>query len=67
VETEAGLWEGLFSRDVTTTVLAVSHRRPALTRAGTVLVMDDGKVVAAGKAADLLRTSPLFREMWAED
>lgn len=67
VETEAELWEGLFARDETATVLAVSHRRPALTRADTVLVMDDGKVVAAGKAADLLRTSPLFREMWAED
>lgn len=65
VETEAELWEGLLSRDEDTTVLAVSHRRPALLRADKVLVMDAGQVVAAGTAKDLLRTSPLFMEMWA--
>lgn len=67
VETEAELWEGLFSRQRATTVLAVSHRRPALSRADQVVVMEDGRVVAAGKASDLLETSALFREMWSED
>ncbi len=67
VETEAELWEGLFSRGETTTVLAVSHRRPALKRADQVVVMDGGRVVAAGKADELMETSPLFREMWADD
>lgn len=65
VETEAELWEGLFSKDQPSTVLAVSHRRPALARADQVLVMDAGRVVAAGKAAELLKKSPLFKEMWA--
>lgn len=65
VETEAELWEGLFARDGTTTVLAVSHRRPALSRADRVVVMDGGRVVAVGKAKDLLETSPLFAEMWS--
>lgn len=64
VETEAELWEGLFVREPTTTVLAVSHRRPALLRAGQVVVMDGGRVVARGTAAELLKSSPLFREMW---
>ncbi len=67
VETEAELWEGLFSRGETTTVLAVSHRRPALQRADQVVVMDGGRIVAAGKAVELMETSPLFREMWADD
>lgn len=67
VVTEAELWEGLFSRDTTTTVLAVSHRRPALMRADLVVVMDAGRVVARGKATDLLKTSPVFGEMWSTD
>lgn len=67
VETEAELWPGLLSRDRATTVLAVSHRRPALMRADQVLVMDAGRVAAAGKAGELSSTSPIFREMWAGD
>jgi ATP-binding cassette subfamily B protein len=65
VETEAELWEGLFARDVTTTVLAVSHRRPALMRADLVVVMEAGRVVARGSATELLASSPLFGEMWS--
>lgn len=64
VETETELWEGLFARELTTTVLAVSHRRPALMRADLVVVMDAGRVVARGSAPDLLESSPLFGEMW---
>lgn len=64
VETEAELWEGLFSRAETTTVLAVSHRRPALARADVVLVMDEGRVVDSGTAEALLQRSELFTEMW---
>lgn len=66
VETEAELWEGLFAQGTNTTVLAVSHRRPALTRADVVVVMEAGRVVATGKAAALLGTSSLFREMWGD-
>jgi ABC-type multidrug transport system fused ATPase/permease subunit len=32
-----------------------------------VIVMDEGRVVATGRAEELIKTSPLFREMWAED
>ncbi len=64
VETEAELWEGLFAQDPATTVLAVSHRRPALVRADLVVVMDGGRVVARGKAAELIESSELFRQMW---
>lgn len=67
VETEAELWESLFSRDGMTTVLAISHRRPALTRADQVVVMDGGRVVGRGTAEELLKTSAVFREMWAGD
>lgn len=64
VETEAQLWSGLLARETNHTVLAVSHRRPALMRADLVVVMDGGRIVATGTADDLLDTSPIFREMW---
>ena len=64
VETETELWEGLFAQEGAGTVLAVSHRRPALARADLVIVMDGGQIVARGKAADLLESSDIFGEMW---
>jgi len=63
VETEAALWERLFARPATT-ALVVSHRRPALSRADRVLVMDQGRIVARGTAATLLKGSALFRDLW---
>jgi ABC-type multidrug transport system fused ATPase/permease subunit len=41
--------------------------REALKRADQVIVMDEGRVVATGKAEELMKTSLVFREMWAED
>lgn len=67
VETEAELWDGLFAQDPNTTVLAVSHRRPALSRADLVLVMEDGQVVDRGTAKELLERSPAFTEMWGKE
>ncbi len=63
VETEASLWDGLFSRrDVT--CLVVSHRRPVLQRADRILVMDEGRVVAEGRLPELLETEPVMRRLW---
>lgn len=64
VETEAELWEGLLTRDGSTTVLAVSHRRPALMRADQVIVLDAGRLVARGSARELLDTDSVLSEMW---
>lgn len=63
VETEAALWDRLFS-DATTTALVVSHRRPALRRADQVLVMEAGRIVDRGTADDLLERSATFRQLW---
>jgi ATP-binding cassette subfamily B protein len=67
VDTEKTLWERLFAEHAESTALVVSHRRPALQRADQIVVLDGGRVVASGKLADLLETSPEFRDLWATE
>jgi ATP-binding cassette subfamily B protein len=64
VDTEKTLWGRLFAEHAESTALVVSHRRPALQRADQIIVLDEGRVVAAGKLAELLETSPEFRNLW---
>jgi ABC-type multidrug transport system fused ATPase/permease subunit len=66
VATEQQLWRRLFAQD-RPTCLAVSHRREALRRAGEILVLDEGRVVARGDAAALLAGCALFQRIWGED
>lgn len=63
-ETEALLWRRLFAQEGAT-VLCVSNRRTALEQADQILLLEEGRLVAAGPLAELLRTSPAMRELWA--
>ncbi|HEY1425036.1 MAG TPA: ABC transporter ATP-binding protein, partial [Caulobacteraceae bacterium] len=62
--TEQRLWDGLVAAGHT--LLAVSHRRAALARATTILVMAEGRIVARGRFDDLLASSPAFARLWGD-
>ena len=60
VATEQALWRGLFAGG-RRTCLAVSHRREAFRRADEIVLLDEGRIVARGTAAELCNWSELFR------
>ena len=62
VETETQLWQRL--HDEGRAALVVSTRRPALSRADRIVLLDDGRVVDTGTADELRQRSALFRELW---
>jgi ABC-type multidrug transport system fused ATPase/permease subunit len=65
VRTEHTFWERLFASGQHS-CLAVSHRLEAYRHATEILVLEDGHIAARGTLRELLRDSPLFREVWHE-
>src|SRR5215472_11401028 len=62
---EAALRETVAETALTTTVLVVAHRLSTVTMADRIIVMDAGKVKAAGTHAELVASDPLYAELAA--
>jgi ABC-type multidrug transport system fused ATPase/permease subunit len=62
---EAALRETIAEAAVRTTVLVVAHRLSTVTMADRIIVMDVGRVKAAGTHAELVASDPLYAELAA--
>lgn len=63
-ETERKILEGLFARLENQSVLVVSHRVNALEYMDEIIVLNQGKVLAKGDHATLLKTCDYYKETW---
>jgi subfamily B ATP-binding cassette protein MsbA len=48
-------------------IIVIAHRRETIEAADQVVILDDGRVVAAGRPDDLARAEPLYAELYLDD
>jgi ATP-binding cassette subfamily B protein len=65
VETEAKIQTALATLRAGRTNFIVAQRISTVLSADKILVLDDGRVVAAGNHGELMTTSPIYREIYA--
>ncbi len=64
LETEAEIQEAFRDAARGRTTIIVAHRVTSIIDADRILILDEGRVVADGTHAELLNTSPIYRELY---
>jgi len=64
VETETKIQDALEQLIKSSTTFVVAQRISTVLRADKIIVIDRGKIVAEGKHKELLKTSPIYREIY---
>jgi ATP-binding cassette, subfamily B, multidrug efflux pump len=64
VETETRIQEGIAAHARDCTVFVVAQRISTVLNADKIVVLDEGRVAAQGRHAELLETSPVYREIY---
>lgn len=65
VETESSIQLALSAQREPQTRFVVAQRISTVLRADKILVLDEGRIVAGGTHAELMRNSPVYREIYA--
>jgi len=65
VETEGRIQAALEADNAQRTTFVVAQRISTVLAADKILVLDDGRIVAQGAHAELLASSPIYREIYA--
>lgn len=60
--TEASVTEAIANLGAETTVVVIAHRLSTIQKSDQVFVMDDGRIVASGKFADVRKKVPMIEE-----
>ncbi|MEH6593800.1 MAG: ABC transporter ATP-binding protein, partial [Halioglobus sp.] len=63
-ETERFLLDQIFNHARSAATLIISHRATVLEKVDTILVLNEGRIVAQGTHAQLLQSSEEYRYTW---
>lgn len=63
-ETERFLLDQIFNNARSASTLIVSHRATVLEKVDSILVLEEGRIVARGIHQELLQSSDLYRQTW---
>ncbi len=64
VETETKIQDALAASSFSHTSLVVAQRISTVLRADKIVVLDEGRIVAAGTHRELIQTSPIYQEIY---